>query len=112
MENKKWIRFVESFILLPVLTISGAPIASNVGVISQAVIGIVNTPSVVSFQKPNIEAYGALAIDYAIEERLEAQKAKAYAIDSYFEARNMPLKGVGIKMVLEAEKNELDWRLL
>ena len=108
MENKKWVRFVESFILLPVLTISSAP----VGVISQAVVSIVNTPSIVSSQKQNIETYGPLAFNDAVGQKLESQKIKAQAIDAYFKARNMPLEGMGMKMVFEAEKNNLDWRLL
>lgn len=33
-------------------------------------------------------------------------------IDDYFEARNMPLKGYGKKMVEVADSNGLDWRLL
>src|SRR6185436_16878132 len=37
---------------------------------------------------------------------------RAAAIDAYFKARNMPLDGTGMTMVLAAEKNDLDWRLL
>ncbi|MFA6076492.1 MAG: hypothetical protein WC735_00245 [Candidatus Paceibacterota bacterium] len=103
MKNKTLIRFVESFILLPVMTMSGA----SVGPISQAVIDVVNTPSSLLSQKQSIEASDLLALNQAID-----QKNKADAIDTYFEARSMPLKGTGMKMVLEAEKNELDWRLL
>jgi len=95
MKNKKLIRFVESFIILPSLIMSGTP-AGSMGAISQAVMGIVNTPSIVSLQKQNIEA----------------QKIKADAIDGYFELHEMPLAGTGMKMVIEAEKNGLDWRLL
>ncbi len=111
MKNKKLVRFVESFIVLPVLAISGAP----VGTISQAVVNIVNTPSIVSSQKLNIESYGLLAFDNATDQELQAEKAKAEkaeAIDAYFRAHNMPLEGMGMKMVIEAEKNNLDWRLL
>lgn len=36
----------------------------------------------------------------------------AKKIDAYFAKRNMPLEGYGAKMVEEAEKNNLDWRLL
>jgi len=109
MENKKWLRFVESFILLPILTISNAP----VGPISQAVVGIVNTPSVVTL-KQNIEASGLSGVNNAVDQELEAKKAKAKAeaIDAYFRERNMPLEGTGMKMVIEAEKHNLDWRLL
>ncbi len=39
-------------------------------------------------------------------------QAKADAIDAYFQERGMPLSGAGMKMVLEAEKNDIDWRLL
>ena len=99
---------MESFVLLPVLTMSGVPM----GAISQAVVGIVNAPSVVSSQKQNIEASNLLALDAIEDQKLEIQKAKAQLIDAYFKARNMPLEGMGMKMVLEAEKNEIDWRLL
>lgn len=42
----------------------------------------------------------------------QIRKERAQAIDDYFEKRNLPLAGHGMKMVLEAEKNELDWRLI
>ena len=32
--------------------------------------------------------------------------------DAYFKKYNMPLEGTGLKMVEEAEKNDLDWRLV
>jgi hypothetical protein len=40
------------------------------------------------------------------------RKEKADAIDVYFEANDAPLEGHGMKFVLEAEKNDIDWRLL
>ena len=42
------------------------------------------------------------------------QLAKEHAdkIDAYFAKRDMPLEGYGEKFVAEAEKNNLDWRLL
>ena len=73
------------------------------GPISHAVIGMVNTPFVVSLEKQNIESLTE-------EEKVQAKKAES--IDAYFRARNMPLEGLGMKMVIEAEKNNLDWRLL
>ena len=109
MKNRKLIRFVESFVVLPILIMSSAP----VGHISQAVIGVVNTPSIVSSQKLNIEVSNLFtANNNVVDEKLEVQKAKAESIDTYFKAHEMPLEGTGMKMVLEAEKNELDWRLL
>ncbi len=102
MKNKNLIRFVESFILLPALTMSSAP----VGTLSQAVINVVNTPSAILLEKQNNEVL------VRNEAFAQAQKIKADAIDAYFKDRDMPLAGLGMKMVLEAEKNDLDWRLL
>lgn len=42
----------------------------------------------------------------------EARKAKAEEIDSFFASYDSPLEGYGMKFVLEAEKNEIDYRLL
>jgi len=39
-------------------------------------------------------------------------KEHAEQIDAYFAKRHMPLEGYGAKMVAEAEKNDLDWRLI
>ena len=41
---------------------------------------------------------------------IEARRAEK--IDSYFRNRNMPLEGYGLKLVREAQKYELDWRLM
>lgn len=107
MKNKKLIRFVESFILLPIATV-GVPL----GGLTQAGYQIVSNSQIVLSQKQNMEAYGLLAVNNAMEQKLEADKAKARAIDAYFTERGMPLAGTGMKMVVEAEKNELDWRLI
>jgi len=100
---------VESFILLPILTISSQMPA---GSISQAVVNIVNTPSVVSQEKQNISISDFLALNDVKNQKIEDQKIKAEAIDAYFGEHDMPLEGMGMKMVEEAEKNDLDWRLL
>ena len=39
-------------------------------------------------------------------------KEQAEQIDNFFAAYDAPLKGHGMKFVLEAEKNDIDWRLL
>lgn len=39
-------------------------------------------------------------------------KLEADAIDTYFKAHDMPLAGMGMKMVKEADANDLDWRLI
>ena len=100
---------MESFILLPILTISSQMPA---GSISQAVVNIVNTPSVVSQEKQNISISDFLALNDVKNQKIEDQKIKAEAIDAYFGEHDMPLEGMGMKMVEEAEKNDLDWRLL
>lgn len=49
----------------------------------------------------------------AEEAKLQVEREeKAAKIDTYFSERNMPLAGNGMKMVLEAEKNNIDWRLI
>ena len=107
MKNKNLIRFVESFIILPIATVSlpfgNFPINNS---------DIVFAPQIVLLQKENIEANAILAFNQVKEEEAEILNAKAEAIDEYFRVRNMPLSGLGKKMVIEAEKNNLDWRLL
>lgn len=39
-------------------------------------------------------------------------KERAEKIDIYFAKRDMPLEGYGEKMVAEANKNNIDWRLI
>lgn len=47
------------------------------------------------------------------ELRLQVEREeKAAKIDKYYADRNMPLAGNGMKMVLEAEKHDIDWRLI
>ena len=106
MKNNNLIRFVQSLVLLPVMTMS-LPLG-----------GIHNNeiPQNVLAQKVNIEAFGTLALNQSDDSKANAEalalKAKAEAIDGYFRDHDMPLEGMGMKMVQEAEKNDLDWRLL
>ncbi|MFA5778270.1 MAG: hypothetical protein WC870_02155 [Candidatus Paceibacterota bacterium] len=100
MKNNNLIRFVQSLVFLPVMTISlGNP--SNIEI-----------PRTVLVPQLNIAVTGALALNQAVDPEAESLKAKAEAIDAYFRERKMPLEGMGKKMVEEAIKNELDWRLL
>ncbi len=73
-----------------------------------AVVSVPNAPFISFEQHSKTGNMGISAIDREIEGR----KAKAEAIDTYFKDHGMPLAGTGMKMVLEAEKNDLDWRLL
>ena len=115
MQNKKLIRFVESFILMPLATVS-LPLGGLSTTAINLATDTISSPQAVLSQKLNIEANGFLAYNQAmdLEAKLqeETRQLKADAIDAYFEARDMPLAGYGMKMVLEAEKNNLDWRLL
>ncbi len=47
-----------------------------------------------------------------VDEKTQILKERAQAIDSYFAARKMPLHGTGMKFAKEADKHDLDWRLL
>lgn len=49
------------------------------------------------------------AEDRALQLEREENAAK---IDAYFAKGDMPLEGYGMKMVLAAEKHDLDWRLI
>ena len=109
MKNQKLIRFVESFILLPAVTIG-----STLGNLPSAGQGIMASQAVFS-QK--VSETRELALSFGDSKNFELLKEKelkekAQAIDAYFRAKGMPLAGTGAKMVLEAEQNELDWRLL
>lgn len=102
MKKNNLIRFVQSLVILPVMTMP---------VVFPAVYNIEISQNVLA-QKFNIETNGTLAINPAVDPEVALRKAKADAIDNYFKIRNMPLGGMGLKMILEAEKNDLDWRLL
>jgi len=97
-------RIVESFIIFPIATMP-----MSFGALPQTGAGIVATlqgaeDSISGFEVSLKEAKEIIE-DKVVE-------FKAAAIDSYFAERDMPLEGMGKKMVIEAEKNNLDWRLL
>ena len=112
MKNNNLIRFVQSLVLLPVMTMSiGFPSIQDIG------------NSNVLVQKVNIEASGVIAANQAIvsqvdqlnpevDAKAQILKVEADAIDAYFAAHNMPLEGTGMKMATIADQNDLDWRLL
>ena len=114
MHKHKIVRFVESFILLPAITVSGSISGLSSGG------PIAATSQIVFSKKLNSNAAGEVAVVALAPERKEDFEAllvaerenKAAAIDSYFRVRGMPLRGLGEKFVAEAEKHGLDWRLL
>lgn len=107
MQNKKLIRFVESFVIMPVLTIP-----MSLGAIPKPNIDIPQVPQIVFTQKQNTVANGLLAINQEVDQKAKILKIKADAIDAYFKSKNMPLEGKGMKFAQVAEENDLDYRLL
>jgi len=113
MNKNNLIRFAQSLMFLPFMT-GTVPFGSIV----------INTTKestqTVFIQKQNIEVSGLLAFNQVLAQetkdlkaRLDSvRQAKVEAIDAYFKSHDMPLAGMGMKMVEEAEKNDLDWRLL
>jgi hypothetical protein len=102
MKNTKLVRFVESLIILPMATMSSVPAMP----VTQATLNIVSAPQSAFVEKLNINK------DNTVDALALEQKAKAEAIDNYFALNDVPLKGTGLTMVLEAQKNDLDWRLV
>ena len=96
MQSKKISQFLRSFVLLPIAattlstgTMAAPVISTTVSQIQQNIV----TPDPASIKKA-----------------LQAEEAQR--IDAYFHDRHMPLEGYGAKMVAEADKNGLDWRIL
>ncbi|MSU44928.1 hypothetical protein EXS45_02000, partial [Candidatus Nomurabacteria bacterium] len=112
MKNKNTIRFANSLVFLPVMTMSLAMGGvTNTSIYS----GVFQNTQNILVQKLNIvnqKSSEALALKQVADQKIAEQQAKANAIDNYFKELNLPLEGVGMKMVLEAEKNDLDWRLM
>lgn len=100
MKKNNLIRFVQSLVFLPVMTLSFGNVHN------------VEIPQNRLVQQLNMKVYGTLALNQAPDPEAESLKAKAEAIDAYFRERKMPLEGTGMKMAEEALKNDLDWRLL
>ena len=106
MKNNNLIRFVQSLVFIPALTMSFTmPGVNNL-----------ETSQNILVKKVNIEAKGLVTFNKATDPEAgsnpQVLKKRAEAIDAYFAERGMPLKGMGEKMVEEAIKNDLDWRLL
>ncbi len=114
MKNTKLIQFAQSFILLPVLSMTPAsavqpvgPVAENVTIVQEGAqdVALLKKFDIANHLDGNKEEEEA-----KLQEESRAKKAQA--IDAYFKKYDMPLAGTGMKMVLEAEKNGIDWRLL
>ena len=107
MYNKKLIRFVESFVILPIMTVS-----MPFGNVPNNSVNPVVAPQTVLSQQLNIEANGLFAFNQAMDQKAETLQSEADAIDAYYKAHNMPLEGTGMLMAKAAYENGLDYRLL
>jgi len=97
MHKQKINRFLRSLVTIPMFAI----VMPVYGVIP------LSTPTVVP-----IETISAVEVPVITTQELETRKKRAEAIDAFFASRNAPLEGYGMKFVEEAEKNDIDWRLL
>ncbi len=84
--QKQTIQFVRGLMLIPFLT-AGSPFAM-------------------------LQSFIPSQIEIVKNDFAKIAEERAEKIDAYYTKRGMPLKGYGEKMVAEAEKNNLDWRLL
>lgn len=60
-------------------------------------------------QIPSVAAKEVASIKSPEQQLREERAAK---IDAYYAKYDMPLEGYGMKMVLEAEKHDIDWRMI
>ncbi len=96
--NKNITKFLQSFVAIPMLAVA-SPLTGVVPIPVQAPIASVSQ---------NAES-PAPAITTP-EDQIRIERARA--IDEFLESYDSPLAGYGMKFVTEAEKNDLDWRLL
>ena len=94
MNKDSILRSLQSFVVLPIL-------ATNMLVLPA---GTVMLPTArVSMTEQNGPLIETIT-DNQQKERIDTAKK----IDTYFATRDMPLEGTGMKMVIEAEKNDID----
>lgn len=68
------------------------------------------TPTISSQDQQTMSTDAQPASDMTLLQK--EREVKAAKIDAYFSANGMPLAGYGMKMVTEAEKHGIDWRLI
>jgi hypothetical protein len=126
MEKNNLIRFVQSLVLLPVMTMSlafsGIHNTDIYSGISQNVLAQkvnIETDGIVAFNQaivPKATSFADLQtdpkVDPTVDQSAQILKAEAQAIDGYFARHDMPLRGMGATMAIESELNNIDWRLL
>lgn len=100
MEKHNVLRSLHSVVILPVLitTLIGNP---TTGILSKLPNVVVSSTAV---NRPLLD-------ENTDNQQYERQK-KAEKIDAYFRRHDLPLAGYGMTFVLEAEKNNIDYRLV
>jgi len=97
MNKQKITRFLQSFVAIPMFAVT------------TPLVGVTPLPSPIVAPSVNISA---IEVPVITTQEIEIRKKRALAIDEFFASRNAPLEGYGMKFVEEAEKNDIDWRLL
>jgi hypothetical protein len=97
MNKQKIIRYLQSIVAIPMLAVA-IPLT-----------GIHSIPdSILTNDNTTVEISDSV-ITTQEKEDLKNQAAK---VDAFFESHDAPLEGYGMKFVVEANKNGIDWRLL
>ena len=97
---------MESLIFLPMMMTTptgNLPQVSNI---------IDRIPQIVLSQKENTVADDSSTFNQVEEDEAKILDAQAKAIDAYYKKYDMPLYGMGMKMAIEARKNDIDYRLI
>ncbi len=96
MNKHKIIKFLQSFATVPLFA-------------------IMPFTGLTAFQGQIALATNQVTVDQgsAITKQIaDERQKKAETIDAFFASYDAPLEGYGMKFVLEAEENDIDWRLL
>lgn len=113
MKNNNLIRFVQSLVILPVVSMSlSIPPSQNTEIPQNVLAKQVNIASGTLAINQAIASKAESLIDPILNQKGQMLKAEAESIDAYFALHDMPLEGMGMTMATVAEENGLDWRLL
>jgi hypothetical protein len=96
MNKNNITKFLQSFVAIPMLAVA-SPMVGVTPIPSPAVVQSSTSASEVS-------------VITTQEDQIRQERAKK--IDEFLESYDSPLVGYGMKFVTEAEKNDIDWRLL
>jgi Mannosyl-glycoprotein endo-beta-N-acetylglucosaminidase len=94
MQKNKIVRFMNSFVALPLFLTTTLPMTSPAT--KSSVLSFIPQSHIIVKQSPE---------DIARQEHADK-------IDAYFTSINSPLAGYGMKFVQEAEKNDIEWNLV